>query len=146
MMVALFAAGVYAADAQTPVEKVILKYENVSGAKEFVAQGGRMALARSLLKRTPVAPVASDVSELAVLKMENASRQSQLLFERDLKEALKDYEYRGRQDSKNGMVDIYVLYSGKDKVRELVIYNSAILSLNSLYGSFSVDSLLELEK
>ena len=142
----LFAACAYEASAQTPVEKVILKYGNVTGAKEFLAQGGRMALARQLLKRTPVAPVAPDVNELAVLKMEGASRQLQNLFIQDLKEALKSYEYRGRQDSKNGMVDIYVLYSDKDRIRELVIYNPALLSLNSLYGSFSVDSLLELDK
>lgn len=142
----LFAAWAYEASAQTPVEKVILKYGNVTGAKEFLAQGGRMSLARQLLKRTPVAPVAPDVNELAVLKMEGASRQLQNLFIQDLKEALKSYEYRGRQDSKNGMVDIYVLYSDKDRIRELVIYNPALLSLNSLYGSFSVDSLLELEK
>ena len=55
--------------AQTPVEKVILKYEDASGARNFIAQGLKMTLARNLLKSTQVAPVASDVDQLYVLKM-----------------------------------------------------------------------------
>ena len=52
--------------AQTPVEKVMIKYEDVQGAKNFVAQGIKMTLARNLLKSTQVAPIASDVDELYI--------------------------------------------------------------------------------
>ena len=138
-------AGVCMLHAQTPVEKLILKYEHADGAREYFAQGGKLAFARPLLRKTPVAPIASDVTKLAVLKMQGASRQYQMMFEKDLKEALESYQYRGKQDGKNGIVDIYVLYSGNDMIRELVIYNPAILSLNSLYGNFTVESLLKLE-
>ncbi len=132
--------------AQTPVEDVIVKYADVKGARHFIAKGGRMAMARTLLGRTPVAPVADDVEELAVLKMMNVSEATKKSFVNDLTDALKSYEYYGRQSTKNGIVDIYVLKKTEDLVEELVIYNAGIYSLNSLYGDFTAESLLKLRK
>ena len=114
--------------AQTPVEKVMIKYEDVQGAKNFVAQGIKMTLARNLLKSTQVAPIASDVDELYIF----------------LKSALKQYDYYGTQPSKNGEVEVYVHHTGPQTVDELVIYNPEIYSLNSLYGHFTVSELLTL--
>lgn len=136
---------VFGANAQTPVEKVIIKYEDVSGARNFIAQGLKMTLARKLLKSTPVAPIASEVDELAVLKMENAAQKERLDFVADLDNALKSYEYYGKQLTKNGEVDIYILRRGPDSAEELVIYNSGIFSLNSLHGDFTIEELLELD-
>ena len=130
---------------QTPVEKVIIKYEDVSGARNFIAQGLRMTLARKLLKSTPVAPIASEVDELAVLKMEGTSQKVRLDFVADLDHALKSYDYYGKQQTKNGEVDIYILRCGPDSAEELVIYNSGIFSLNSLHGDFTIEELLELD-
>ena len=133
------------ASAQTPVEEVISHYEDVKGARNFIATGGRMAIARSLLRNTEVAPIASEVEKLAVLKMQNAAPSVRVQFVGALDAALKGYEYYGRQATKNGEVDIYVLPSGSDTVSELVIYNPDIYSLNSLYGNFSVQTLLKLD-
>ena len=130
--------------AQTPVEKIVTKYEDVKGSKELVAKGAKMVFARALIKQTPVAPIADDVTELAVLKMANASRSDQKLFYNDLMTALKGYLYCGRHDTRNGTVDVYIMPPSKGMVKELVIYNPAIYSLNSLYGEFSVESLLSL--
>lgn len=105
-----------------------------------------MAIARSLLKRTPVAPIASEVEKLSVLKMENVSSAIRKEFVDELDAALRKYEYYGHQETKNGEVDIYVLPSGSETVSELVIYNPAIYSLNSLYGNFSVQTLLKLNQ
>ena len=135
-----------AAFAQTPVEAVVLKYDNVSGAKSFVAQGLRMDLARRLLASTPVAPIASDVDELAILKMEGASQGVQKRFVSDLEDALEKYEYYGRFPSKNGPVKVYVHYSSPGKVDELVIFNPEICSLNSLYGNFTTQSLQQIAR
>lgn len=135
-----------AASAQTPVETVILHYEDVRGARDFIATGGKMAIARSLLRNTEVAPIASEVEKLAVLKMANAAPSVRGEFVDELDEALKKYEYYGQQNTKNGVVDIYVLPSDSETVRELVIYNPSIFSLNSLYGTFSVQTLLQLDK
>ena len=132
--------------AQTPVEAVVLKYDNVSGAKSFVAQGLRMDLARRLLASTPVAPIASDVDELAILKMEGTQQGVQKRFVSDLEDALEKYEYYGKFPSKNGPVKVYVHYTSPGKVDELVIYNPEICSLNSLYGDFSAQALEQIAR
>ena len=132
--------------AQTPVEKVIYKYENADGARNFIAQGVRLDLARRLMKTTQLAPIASDVDVLAILKMEGAPQNVRVRFVRDLDDALKSYESYGKQPSKNGEVDVYVLRSGPDTVEELVVYNPAIYSLNSFHGHFTVEELEGLEK
>lgn len=131
--------------AQTPVEKVIMKYEDVSGARNFIAQGLKMTLARKFMKNTPVALIAQDVSELAILKMEDVAQSSRLGFVADLDDALKAYKYYGRRDSKNGEVDIYLLYDGPETIEEMVIYNPVTYSLNSFYGRFTVNQLQQLD-
>lgn len=131
-------------EGQTPVESVIAKYKDIKGARNVAVSGGRMSLARSLLKSTPVAPIASDVKSLAVLKMDDVGEPDRSFFESELKTALEAYMYYGRQQVKKGIVDVYVMLSGQDKVSELVIYNPAIFSLNSLSGEFSVCDLMAL--
>ncbi len=132
--------------AQTPVEKVIIKYGDTQGARNFMAQGLKMTLARKLLNSTPVAPISADVDKLAVLKMEGTSQNVRLHFVSDLNDAFKSYQYYGKFPSKNGDVDVYVHHNGQDSADELVIYNPAIYSLNSLYGQFTMQELLELER
>lgn len=134
------------AAAQTPVEGVIEKYQNVEGVRSFIATGTRLALAKGLIRRTQVGILADDVEELAVLKMQNASQYSKVRFQHDLHDALESYEYHGTHDSRNGTVDVYVLRSKTGAVEELVIYNPAILSLNSLRGTFPAKALMELEE
>lgn len=146
MMAAVMLGAAAGLSAQTAVEQVIIKYEDTSGARDFIAQGTRMILARRLLMSTQVAPIAKDVDELYILKMQDASQSARTLFENDLNTALKSYEYYGKQPSRNGEVEIYVHYTGPESVDELVIYNPSIYSLNSLYGHFSVQSLLSLDK
>ena len=131
--------------AQTPVEKVILKYADADGARNFIAKGVSMSLARRFLKSTQVAPIAPDVDQLYILKMASASQDIRQIFARDLSVALKSYEYYGKQPSKNGEVNVYIHKTSPDTVDELVIYNPAIYSLNSLYGHFTVHELLNLE-
>ena len=132
-------------DATTPIEKLIVRYSDVKGARDFIATGGKMAVARSLIRATPMAAIAADVDELAVLKMGNVSEGERMQFESDLHEILKGYRYHGQEQSKNGPVDVYLLMAGGDEVEELVIYNPEMFSLNSLKGLFSVKSLLSLE-
>ena len=132
--------------AQTPVEKLVLKYEDTDGAQNFIAQGVGMSLARRFLKSTQVAPIAPDVDQLYILKMGNTSPNIQQMFVRDLAVALRSYEYYGKQPSNNGEVNIYIHKTGPDTVDELVIYNPVIYSLNSLYGHFTVQELMDLEK
>lgn len=139
----LLAAAIYA---QTPVEKVIYKYEDAPGARNFIAQGVRLNLARRLMMTTQVAPIASDVDLLAILKMQGASQNVRIRFVHDLEDALKSYESYGKQPSRNGTVEVYILRDGPDTIEELVVYNPAIYSLNSFHGQFTVGELEGLEK
>ena len=134
-----------ASDATTPIEKLIVRYSDVKGARDFIAVGGKMAVARSLIRATPMAAIAADVDELAVLKMGNVPDGERKQFESDLHETLKGYRYHGQEQSKNGLVDVYLLMVGSDEVEEVVIYNPETFSLNSLKGLFSVKLLLSLE-
>ena len=147
ILAAILAAAV-SLSAQTAVEKLIVKYEDTRGARYFIAQGAKMILARRLLESTQVAPIAKDVDELYILKMQSASQTYQNKFARDLSDALESYEYYGKQPSKNGEVDIYILRHspGSSEIDELVIYNPAIYSLNCLHGSFTTSQLLTLKR
>lgn len=132
--------------AQTPVQEVIFKYAGTQGTQNFIAQGFKLDLAKKLMLSTPIAPIASDVDELAILKMQGAASNIKVRFVHDLDDALKSYESYGTHPSKNGLVDVYILRGGANRVVELVIYNPAIYSLNSVHGDFTLSQLLQLEK
>ena len=132
--------------AQTPVESVVMEYQDASGSRKFIAQGMRMSLARSLLKSTPVGPIANDVDKLYILKMEGTPQSVCHAFVTDLDKALESYEYYGKQPSSNGEVSVYVHYSAQETIDELVIYNPAIYSLNCFYGRFTPQQLRALAK
>lgn len=131
---------------QTPVEALIARYADVQGARYYSAQGIRMSMVRPMLKSTPIGPVASDVTQLDILKMQGTQPHERAQFQSALMQCLKTYDYYGKYDSKNGVVDIYVLRTGPQTVEELVIYNPAIWSLNAFRGDFTVDALISLDK
>ena len=132
------------AAAQTPVEDLIVRYGDMKGVKDFIAKGARMNLVRGFLGNYGLAPIADEVDQLYVMKLGNASYQVREEFHTDFMAAVKTYEYYGKTEGKNGVVDVYVLISGPDTVSELVVYNPEIYVLNSLGGNFSVSSLLSL--
>lgn len=140
----LWAVSLAMVHAQTPIEKLIIKYEDVKGSRELVLSGAKIAFARGLIRQTQVGSLADDVDELAVIKMENASDQDKARFRDDLVVTLKSYQYCGKHNGKNGVVDVYISPPHGEIVKELVIYNPAIYTLNSLYGEFTVDDLMKL--
>ena len=83
-------------EAATPIEKLIVRYSSANGARDFIAVGRKMAVARSLIRATPMAAIAGEVDELAVLKMGNVSEGERKQFESDLHDALKGYSYHDR--------------------------------------------------
>ena len=121
----------------TPIERLIIKYAAIKGSRDFIASGNQIILARSLIKRTNLAPIAAEVNVLEVLKMQNAEPNEIQAFEKDLKSALTTYKYYGKADSKNGKVDVYFTQNSKGNIDELVIYNPENQTLNSLKGDIS---------
>ena len=145
LSLALWVLSFALASAQTtPIEKLIIKYEDVKGSRELMLSGAKITFARGLIRQTQVGSLADDVDKLAVLKMGNASQQEKASFYNDLVAVLKSYQYCGKHPSKNGPVDVYISVPSGEIVKELVIYNPAIYTLNSLYGEFTVDSHLKL--
>lgn len=144
--IALLSVSVSVAAQHTPVESLIQKYQESPGAKSFVAQGIKMFLARKLLEQTEVAPIADDVKVLYVIRMEGSPKGTRLHFISEMYEVLETYHYYGTIPAKSGTVDIYLKYSSPETVEELVIYNPEIYTLNSLFGTFTMQELLELSE
>lgn len=134
------------AAAQTPVESLIDRYSEVKGARDFIASGGKMNVARSLIRNTQLASIAPDVDVLEVLRMQNASPADIKRFETDLKSALKGYEFYGKDDSPNGTVEIYLMNGSNGTIEELVIYNPEKQALNSLKGRFTKQELMSIKE
>lgn len=132
--------------AQTPVSTVMVKYGSVKGAQDFSAKGGKMNIVRGIIRKSPVGPVADSIDELFVLKLSKASAQNKNSFLTDLKSALKDYEYQGKEPYNDSVYEIYILRSGADVVKDLVMYNPEAYSLNSLQGTISFSELAKLSR
>ena len=147
LVTCLALSATYEAAAQvfdTPVADLIRNYKEERGVKKFLADGGKLNIARGFLKRYPVAPLAPDVTELCVLRFQGAPVDLQLAFEKELREILKQYQYVGMEDGPQGECEVYVLMTSVDEVEEMIVYNAAIYSLTTLHGPFSSESLLKL--
>ena len=130
--------------AHTPIQTIVIKYSETEGARDFIANGKRVRIVRPILRATSIAPLADDVEELYTLKMENALDEDKKAFDEELQKALNMYEYCGLHQSRSGPVEVYILRSSSLDIVELVIYNSATFSLNSLYGKFDPETLMEI--
>lgn len=130
----------------TPIADLIRNYKEERGVKKFLADGGKLSIARGFLKRYPVAPLAPDVTELCVLRFQGAPEDIQQAFLNDMREVLRQYQYVGMEDSPQGECEVYVLLASVDEVEEMVVYNPAIFSLTTLHGPFTAESLLKLSK
>jgi hypothetical protein len=131
--------------AQTPAERLVAGYENVSGFKTIEVSGVKMAFARPVLKKHKIGPMADNVSKVCVLKVERPSAKDRERFFDDMKNTLKGYKYHGKSSSPDGDTDVYVNMPSPELVDELVVYNPHKLTLNVLLGNFPVSELSKLE-
>jgi hypothetical protein len=133
--------------AGTPVEDLIARYEVEQGAKQYKASGAAMAVGRTFLKKYPIAPLANDIDEMLILRMQKASAEVRKSFVADFKIVMKDYIYVGRQETKQGDVDVYCLL-GKtpSSVVELIVYNPESYALNCLRGNMKQEDLMKIRK
>ena len=128
----LFTLSAYAG---TPAEILMHKYEEAKGISFVEAKGVSMKLARVMIRKTPAAPVADKITEVSVLKMEDADDKIRSDFHNNLKVTLKQYTYVGKSKAANGdVVDVYISQPEKDTIYEMVIFNPEKYILNSLRG------------
>ena len=79
--VALFA--IFNVFAGTPAADLVEKYKDVKGARNLVAKGTLMNMARPMLKKYNVAPIAHKVEEMSVLRMDRTSPEVRQGFHND---------------------------------------------------------------
>ena len=125
----------------TPIEALIYKYDRQKGAKSLIAKGPAMTVARGLIRKSPAAPIADYVDELTVLNLGKASPQVIGKFLADLKGVLQLYDYMGKSNGTNGIVDVYVSRAKGEYIPELVVYNPKSVSVFSLKGDIPLATL-----
>lgn len=135
-----------AAFAGSPAKEFVSRYEGIKGSRMIQVSGAKMALARPVLKKFPIGPMADSVDEVVVLRVDKASDKVKADFLDDMKNSLIKYVYYGKSETQKGLVDVYVHPKSEELVDELVIYNPEIWVLNILSGDFPVSDLLGLDK
>ena len=143
-IVAAFAA--FTLFAGTPAEDVVEKYKEMKGARNLVAKGILIRMARPLMKDYQIAPLAHKVEELSVLRIDRASAEIRQRFLKDLHDALSQYMFAGQSVTRNGVVDAYVHLASPDVADELIVYNPKIFALYSVSGIFTREELEMIQK
>ena len=125
----------------------MLEYENAQGVSFVEAKGMSMKIARVMIRKTPAAPVADKITEVSVLKLDNADAKIKSDFHKSLEATLKQYTYVGKSNAANDdVVDVYISQPVNDLVGEMVIFNSERFVLNSLRGQIPISLLLSMQK
>lgn len=132
--------------AGTPAEEVVEKYKEMKGARNLVAKGVLIKMARPLMKDYQIAPLAHKVEELSVLRIDKADPVIREQFLKDLQIVLDQYMYAGQSVTRNGIVDAYVHLARPDVADELIVYNPKIYALYSVSGTFTAEELMKIQK
>ena len=132
--------------AGTPAEEGVEKYKEMKGARNLVAKGVLIKMARPLMKDYQIAPLAHKVEELSVLRIDKAEPVIREQFLKDLQIVLDQYMYAGQSVTRNGVVDAYVHLARPDVADELIVYNPKIYALYSVSGTFTAEELMKIQK
>ena len=128
--------------AQTPIEDLITRYRDCSGAQCFVADNDNISPVHEAFATSPLSPIADDVTSFYILKMASAPLNMIEGFRRNIDEILRTYYTDFSADCHlGGNSHAYVSFLDKDVVSELVIYNPSLLILNDIQGEFDINSL-----
>ena len=131
--------------AQTPASSLVEQYKEEKGARNFVARGILMRVARQMMKEYTIAPLAHKVEAVSVLRMDKASDSVKLRFQNDLHKVLSTYMYAGKSQTNRGVIDAYVHLASPHVADELIVYNPKIKALYSLTGTFTEEELLKIQ-
>ena len=133
--------------AGTPAEELILSTTDVKGVQVIEGKGFVMKFARAAIRKTPMKPLADQVTEVTVCKIDKASPDFIKEFTSELRKVLKGYQFYGVKPGEEGdPVEVYGNYPDKNIVREIVVYNPDNHSLFSLRGEYTVEELPSLDK
>ena len=92
-------------------------------------------------------PLAEQVSEVTVCKMEKADPEFIRSFEEELRDTLKVYQYYGVKPGEEGRpVETYGNVPVDGVVTEIVVFNPDLHSVFSLRGRYTIEELMALDK
>lgn len=144
IFLALAAISLYAG---TPAEELMLSTTDVKGVQVIEGKGFVMKFARAAIRKTQMKPLAEQVTEVTVCKMEKASPEFIQDFTQSLREVMKGYQFYGIKIGEGGHpVEVYGNYPENNVVHEIIVFNPELNSLFSLRGEYTVEELLSLDK
>ena len=133
--------------AGTPAENLIKGLPDTKGVQVIEATGFLMKFARAAIRKTPMKPLAEQVSEVTVCKMEKAAPEFISRFEGELRDTLKVYQYYGVKPGEEGRpVETYGNVPVDGVVTEIVVFNPDLHSVFSLRGRYTIKELMALDK
>ena len=133
--------------AGTPAEDLINSATGTKGVQVIEATGFVMKFARSAIRKTPMKPLAEQVTEVTVCKMEKADPEFIRRFEGELRDTLKVYQYYGVKPGEEGRpVETYGNVPVDGVVTEIVVFNPDLHSVFSLRGRYTIEELMALDK
>lgn len=136
-----------AAFAGTPAEDLMNSVKDEKGVQVIEAKGFIMNFARGAIRKTPMKPLADQVTAVTVCKMEKASPEFIRNFETEARKMLKGYQFYGIKPGEEGRpVETYGTYPVENVVTEIVVFNPDLHSLFSLRGRYTIEDLMSLDK
>jgi hypothetical protein len=133
--------------AGTPAEDLMLSAAESKGVQVIEGKGFLMKFARSAIRKTPLKPLADQVTEVTVCKMEKAPEDFITGFVGELREILKAYQFYGIKPGEEGrLAEVYGNYPENGIVTELVVFNPELNSLFSLRGRYTVEELISIDQ
>ncbi len=125
----------------------MLSVADAKGVQVIEGKGFIMKFARSAIRKTPMGPLADQVTEVTVCKMEHASPEFIQEYTKKLKDVMKSYQFYGVKIGQGGHpVEVYGNYPDNNIVRELIVFNPELNSSFSLRGEYTVEELLAIDK
>ena len=108
--------------AGTPAEELMLSIMDVKGVQVIEGKGFVMKFARAAIRKTPMKPLAEQVTEVTVCKIDRTSQDFINDFVTDLRNVLKSYQFYGVKPGEEGApVEVYGNYPDKNIDRKSVV-------------------------
>ena len=132
--------------AQTPIVSLAQSYDGQKGVKVIDVSGTAMSFARPYIRKSPMGPMADNVSAATIISLKKAQDNVLNDFLTRLRSIFNSYQLYGKTTDDDG--NTVVVYGSPIKngiVHELVVYNPDNHVVFSLRGSYPYDELKKLE-
>lgn len=131
--------------AQTPIVSLAQSYDGQKGVKVIDVSGTAMSFARPYIRKSPMGPMADNVSAATIISLKKAQDNVLNDFLTRLRNILNSYQLYGKTTDDGNTVVVYGSPIKNGIVHELVVYSPDNHVVFSLRGSYPYDDLKKLE-